>query len=175
MEYFEQHPLVDPADLGRAVVAGTDWASIDAGDAVFTPGERVTVTVSGLQAGQQIIGTLYSTPVNLGTFVANSAGVAAFVAVIPANTPVGAHSLVISSLGLQPISLPVTVVAGAGAVTGAVAVAGTTSTSGLSAIPALGASLVPAVVGGLLLLLGGGALLFGRKSEARRKREALPA
>ncbi|SDM58609.1 PEP-CTERM protein-sorting domain-containing protein [Cryobacterium flavum] len=154
--YFEKHPLVDPASLGRAVLAGTDWASIDVGDAVFTPGERVTVTVSGLNPGQKVTGTLYSVPVNLGTFAANAAGVATFSAVIPASTPVGAHTLVISSVGLEPISLAVTVVAAA-------------STSGLGAIPALGASLAPAGLAALLLLLGGGLIL------ARRKRQALQA
>ncbi|MDJ0377526.1 choice-of-anchor I family protein [Cryobacterium sp. PH31-L1] len=154
--YFEEHPLVDPASLGRAVPAGTDWASIDVGDAVFAPGERVTVTVSGLNPGQEITGTLYSTPVNLGTFAANAAGVATFSAVIPASTPVGAHTLVISSVGLESISLAVTVVAAA-------------STSGLGAIPALGASLAPAGLAALLLLLGGGLLL------SRRKRTALQA
>jgi hypothetical protein len=91
VSYFEQHVLVDPAPLGRAVLAGTDWASVTVGDAMFTPGERVTVTVSGLNPGQKITGTLYSTPVNLGTFAANAAGIATFSAVIPINTPVGAH------------------------------------------------------------------------------------
>jgi hypothetical protein len=158
VEYFEQHPLVDPAPLGRAVLAGTEWASVDAGDAVFTPGERMTVTVSGLNPGQEINGTLFSVPVNLGTFAANSAGVAAFSAVIPANTPVGAHTLVISSVGLQPINLAVTVVA-AGSATAA------SSTSALSAIPALGASLAPAGISALLLLLGGGLLLARRKRQ----------
>jgi 2',3'-cyclic-nucleotide 2'-phosphodiesterase (5'-nucleotidase family) len=158
VEYFEQHPLVDPAPLGRAVLAGTEWASVDAGDAVFTPGERMTVTVSGLNPGQEITGTLFSVPVNLGTFAANSAGVAAFSAVIPANTPVGAHTLVISSVGLQPINLAVTVVA-AGSATAA------SSTSALSAIPALGASLAPAGISALLLLLGGGLLLARRKRQ----------
>ncbi|WP_240607227.1 choice-of-anchor I family protein [Cryobacterium aureum] len=154
--YFEEHALVMPAPLGRAVLAGTDWASIDVGDAVFTPGERVTVTVSGLNPGQEVTGTLYSTPVNLGTFAANAAGVATFSAVIPANTPVGAHTLVISSIGLEPISSAVTVVAAA-------------STSALGAIPALGASLAPAGLAALLLLLGSGLVLV------RRKRQALQA
>ena len=67
----------------------------------------------GFSPGQEITGTLYSTPVNLGTFTANAAGLATFSAVIPANTPVGAHTLVISSVGLEPISLAVTVVAAA--------------------------------------------------------------
>ena len=159
VEYFEQHALVDPAPLGRAVLAGTDWATVDAGDATFTPGERVTVTVSGLNPGQEITGTLYSVPVNLGTFAANSAGVAAFSAVIPANTPVGAHTLVITSIGLQPINLAVTVVA-AGSATAA------SSTSALGAIPDLGASLAPIGIAALLLLLGGGLLLAQRKRRA---------
>ncbi|WP_104191429.1 choice-of-anchor I family protein [Cryobacterium sp. Y82] len=160
LSYFEQHALVDPAPLGRAVLAGTDWASVEVGDAVFTPGERVTVTVSGLNPGQEITGTLYSTPVNLGTFTANAAGIATFSAVIPANTPVGAHTLVITSIGLEPISIAVSVVAAGSAGAG---------TSGLSAIPALGASLAPAGLAALLLLLGGGLIL------AHRKRQALSA
>ena len=155
VSYFEQHALVDPAPLGRAVLAGTDWASVDVGDAVFTPGERVIVTVSGLNSGQEITGTLYSTPVNLGTFAANAAGVAVFSAVIPANTPVGAHTLVITSVGLEPITVAVHVVA--------------SSTSALGAIPALGADLAPAGLAALLLLLGGGLIL------ARRKRQAVQA
>ncbi|WP_233201802.1 choice-of-anchor I family protein [Cryobacterium sp. Y11] len=163
VEYFEQHALVDPAPLGRAVLAGTDWASVDAGDAVFTPGERVTVTVSGLNPGQLITGTLYSVPVDLGTFAANAAGVATFSAVIPANTPVGAHTLVISSVGLQPISLAVTVVA-VGSATAA------TTTSALGVIPALGGSLAPIGLAALLLLLGGGLLLVRRQRLAANAR-----
>ena len=157
VEYFEQHALVDPAPLGRAVLAGTDWASIDAGDAVFTPGERVTVTVSGLNPGQEITGEFHSTPVSLGTFAANSAGVAAFSAVIPADTTVGAHSIVISSIGLQPITLAVTV---------ATAV---TSTSATGTLAVTGVDLASAGLAALLLLLGGGVLL------ARRERRTLRA
>ena len=160
VSYFEQHVLVDPAPLGRAVLAGTDWASVTVGDAGFTPGERVTVTVSGLNPGQKITGTLYSTPVNLGTFAANAAGIATFSAMIPTNTPVGAHTLVITSIGLEPISIAVAVVAPGSAGAGA---------SGVSALPALGASLAPAGLAALLLLLGGGLIL------ARRKRQALAA
>ncbi|WP_104199231.1 choice-of-anchor I family protein [Cryobacterium sp. Y29] len=160
VSYFEQHALVAPAPLGRAVLAGTDWASVEVGDAVFTPGERVTVTVSGLNPGQEITGTLYSTPVNLGTFAANAAGIATFSAMIPTNTPVGAHTLVITSIGLEPISIAVAVVAPGSAGAGA---------SGVSALPALGASLAPAGLAALLLLLGGGLIL------ARRKRQALAA
>jgi len=161
VEYFKMHALVDPAPLGRAVLAGTDWASIDVGDAVFAPGEKFSVTVSGLNPGQKITGTLHSTPVNLGTFAANSAGVVSFSAVIPADTTVGAHSLVISAVGLEPITVAVTVAA--------TAAAAVSSTSAVGAIPALGVDLAPAGVAALLLLLGGSLLL------ARRRRQDLPA
>ncbi|MDJ0348808.1 choice-of-anchor I family protein [Cryobacterium sp. PH29-G1] len=160
VEYFEQHALVDPASLGRAVVAGTDWASVDVGDGVFEPGERITITVSGLNSGQEITGTLHSTPVHLGSVAADSAGVASIAAVIPANTPVGAHLLVISSIGRQSITRAVTVVAGDAAVT---------STGELGTLPVTGGDLVPAGVASLLLLLGGGLVL------ARRKRQVLRA
>lgn len=156
VEYFEQHALVAPAPLGRAVVAGTDWADIDAGDAVFAPGERVTVTVSGLNPGQEITAEFHSTPVNFGTFAADSAGVAAFSAVIPASTPVGAHSIVISSVGLQPITLTVTVVSAV------------TSTSAVGTLAVTGVDLVSAGFGALLLLLGGGVLLERRQRRTLR-------
>ncbi|MFC5929923.1 bifunctional metallophosphatase/5'-nucleotidase [Cryobacterium melibiosiphilum] len=115
--YFEAFDVVEPAEIGRATLAdvdpGTDPApaTVTLGSTTVTAGQPITVTVDGLDAGQQITATLNSTPVDLGTFTANSSGNAFFSVTIPANTAAGAHTLVISANGLTSISAALTVVA----------------------------------------------------------------
>lgn len=130
VDYFEAHDVVDPAPLGRAVAwTGEEptepgegeegaWATIELSDTEIAQGDTLRVTVSGLQPGQQIGATLHSDPIVVeGLPAADANGVIAFSIAIPADFEVGAHTLEITSAGLDPLRVPLTVVA-AMAVTG---------------------------------------------------------
>lgn len=118
--YFAAHEVVDPAPLGRAALAddseqpptGEEWATVDVGTGTVVQGGSLAVTVSGLEPGQQISATLYSDPlVATGIPVADASGEVSFAIAIPADFDTGAHTLVVESDGLDPISTAVEVLA----------------------------------------------------------------
>ncbi|MGM7697657.1 endo-1,4-beta-xylanase [Microbacterium sp. A84] len=109
----------EPGDPGDGEVVA--WATVDVGDGRVEQGGALPVTVSGLEPGQQITATLFSDPIEIaGISAADASGRVTFEVSIPADLPLGAHTLVIASGELDPISAEVTVVApGQLAVTGA--------------------------------------------------------
>lgn len=129
--YFAAHDVVDPAPLGRAVVTdgstpvptptptptpapapSGDWAQVDVGSGQVAQGGALPVAVSGLEPGQQIAAALFSDPIVIeGIPAASADGTVAFTVQIPADFEVGAHTLVLTSEGLDPIEIPVEVVA----------------------------------------------------------------
>jgi 5'-nucleotidase len=132
--FFEQAGVVDPAPLGRAVLAGdenptptptptpgADWATVDIGSGTVEQGGSLPVKVSGLRPGQRISATLFSEPIAVqGIPAADEDGTVSFAVQIPGDLPLGEHTLVIESAGFDPIELAVTVVTpGALAITGA--------------------------------------------------------
>ena len=162
VQYFEANSPVAPAELGRAVVAGdeeptptptpgADWAKIDIGSGTVEQGGSLPVRVTGLEPGQQISATLFSEPIVVqGIPVAGADGAVSFAIRIPADLPLGAHTLVIESAGFEPLSATVTVIApGQLAVTGA-------------QLP-LGIALAAA----LLVVLGGALVVMRRRPAAR--------
>ena len=170
--YFEAFDVVDPAPIGRATLVsavdpgtdpgtdvGTSWANVALSTRVVTAGQPLTVSIDGLESGQQVTATLNSIPVNLGTYTADAAGTVTFTASIPRSTAVGAHTIVISSAGLASISTSLTVVAA------------TTAAGSTAQLPALGVELASAALAAGLLLLLGGALLIAR----HRRTAANPA
>ena len=100
---------------------GADWATVDIGSGTVEQGGSLPVRLSGLEPGQQVSATLFSDPIVVqGIPAADANGNVSFTVRIPADLPLGAHTLVIESAGLDPISVAVTVVApGQLAVTGA--------------------------------------------------------
>jgi hypothetical protein len=161
--YFEQAGIVEPAPLGRAVLAvggtptpnptpATPWATVDVGPGVVEQGGTLPVTVSGLERGQRITATLFSDPIVVsGIPAANADGTVSFSVRIPGDVPLGAHTLVVESVGYDPLEAAVTVVApGQLAVTGA-------------QVP-LGLALAAAA----LLVMGGGVLAVRRRPGALR-------
>jgi 5'-nucleotidase len=129
VDYFAKHGVVDPAPLGRAVPAGADddsdggsdggsqqpgaWAVIELSDTEVAQGEELQVTVSGLEPGQSIGATLHSDPIVVqGIPAADAEGVIEFAIAIPADFETGAHTLEITSPGLDPLTVDLTVVAG---------------------------------------------------------------
>jgi 5'-nucleotidase len=165
VSYFEEHDVVDPAPLGRAVVAGTDWATVALDSTTVAQGQSVGVTVTGLHEGQQISATLYSEPLVVdGIPAADASGTVRFALAVPAGFDVGAHSLVITSVGLEPISTALTVVAAAGSAGGGTG-GGTptgagTESGGSLAVTGANAGII--VLLGVLLTLAGAAVLRRR-------------
>lgn len=157
--YFEQFSPVEPAELGRAQVAGgenpgtpgTDWAKVDVGTGSVERGGTLAVKVSGLRPGQQIGATLYSDPIVVRDIPAAGAdGTVAFEISIPSTLALGEHRLVITSEGLEPIEVGVKVVSA-----GALAVTGSELPMGLA-------------LGAVLLLLAGATLFALRRRAAAR-------
>ncbi|WP_194420684.1 pullulanase-type alpha-1,6-glucosidase [Microbacterium abyssi] len=97
------------------------WAKVSLSSDRVEQGGTITVSVTGLEPGQQIAATLHSEPrVISGIPVADASGVVRFDVAIPADFALGAHTLVITSGQLDPITAPLTVVrAGELAITGA--------------------------------------------------------
>ena len=164
--YFAAHDVVNPAPLGRAVVAGTDWASVALDSTTVTQGQSVGVTVSGLDEGQRISATLYSDPLVIdGIPAADASGTVRFTIAVPADFDLGAHNLVVGSAGLEPISTALTVVAAAGAEAGAGgdAAAGVGGSNGSrDSLVATGANAGIIALLGILLTLAGAGLLRRR-------------
>ncbi|MBG6237454.1 2',3'-cyclic-nucleotide 2'-phosphodiesterase (5'-nucleotidase family) [Mycetocola sp. CAN_C7] len=153
VSYFEAHDLVDPAPLGRAVVAGTDWATVTLDSASVEQGGSVNVTVTGLEDGQQIDATLFSEPIVVaGIPAADASGTVRFTVEVPADFDVGVHTLAVSSVGLEPITTAVTVLAAPGSPAGSPA----------DDLAATGANVGLLAVLGILLTLAGAGLLRRR-------------
>lgn len=65
------------------------------------PGSEITINGSGFKANTEVTVTLNSTPVLLGTAITNSLGSFSKVFTIPANTPSGAHHIVIAGVDVN--------------------------------------------------------------------------
>lgn len=156
LAYFEAFDVLDPAPVGRAVVKTDDggepggeapngsWAKVALASDTVAQGGKLTVEVSGLQPGQQIGAVLHSDPITVtGIPVANAAGRVQFTVAIPSNFALGAHTLVVTTAGQDPIKVPVTVVA-------AKQLSSTGAELPIGAMVAAGGLLL---VGGLLLAL----------------------
>lgn len=81
---------------------------------VVKDGEPITVTVRGFRANSGVTFYLYSTPVNLGVYVANAAGNVTATLTIPEGTSPGVHHIVASGSALDGsphnVSIEITVV-----------------------------------------------------------------
>ena len=110
-----------PGDGGTDGPGTGQWATVDVGDGRVEQGGSLPVVVTGLQPGQRITATLHSDPIAVtGIPAADADGRIAFTVVVPTDLALGAHTLVIGSTGLDPISVDVTVLPrGQLAVTGA--------------------------------------------------------
>ncbi|MEI4273267.1 hypothetical protein TEK04_16210 [Klenkia sp. LSe6-5] len=112
-------------------------------------GRQQTVTAGGFAPGETVRGTLYSTPVDLGTAVADAQGVATFTFTVPAGLEPGVHT--VTAVGLTSgatSTVTFTVTAGA-----------TLATTGADVGPLLGLG---------ALAVGAGAALAVAGSRSRR-------
>jgi 5'-nucleotidase len=122
------------------------WATVVVSPTTVAQGGTLRVSVSGLEPGQQIAATLFSEPIVVtGIPAADADGRTSFTIAIPADFDLGAHTLVVTTAGEEPIRVGLTVVAA-----GALAATGAQLPLGLA-------------LGGAFLLVAGGLVFLMRK------------
>lgn len=155
------------------------WVSVTKQE--ISAGETQTVTGGGFPAGATVNVEMHSTPVHLGTAIANAAGEFSFSFMIPAGTEAGAHTLVISS-GAVTVEVPFAVKAataggedeggGNGTNGGGAGVNGQDGSGvGDGGLAATGNGNLAMTGAGALTLLVAAALAYGA-SHVRRRRQA---
>lgn len=150
----ENVTLAFPGYTGSVVAGGT--LQIDA--AGFLPGEEVVIT-------------MYSTPVVLATLLADTQGRVVTTVTIPADTAAGSHTIEVAgrTSGLS-VRLPIQVLAaGGGTTTTTTAPPRTTTTRSGPVLAATGttaSAMIPWAAG--LVLLGGAALVLTRRRSTSR-------
>jgi len=150
-------------------------ATIVIDDPTATPGQPLTITVSGLDPGTTASGVVDSV-LSLGTTTVNQQGQATFRFTVPSDFVLGQHSVRITGTAggvTKVLGATFSVSAAGTAGTGANSTAGTgaTSTSGGRGLARTGATYaVPTVVAGAGLLATG--LVLTRSVKRRRKTSA---
>jgi hypothetical protein len=128
--------------------------SLTVSDTTPTPGQTVDITVQTCLPGSSVTVTLDSDQVVLGTAVADAAGVARLSATIPANTSLGAHTIIAQCTGADgaPLKLTasITVVAAGGSAPGSGAAGALPRTGDDSSLPLARIGLALAAVGGVI-------------------------
>lgn len=110
VNYFKSHDVVDPAPLGRAVQAGTEWATVSLSSATLAPGSTLEVAVSELEPGAKISASAFDGEVKVQDIAAaDDAGSTSFQLTAPQKLKEGQYQLVISQVGREDISVPLTV------------------------------------------------------------------
>ena len=138
--------MAGPASAGDGY---TDEDTVTVSDSTVTPGQSVTTSAKVFEPGSTVTFTFFSAPVELGTAVADAAGVATLTFEVPATATAGTHTIEASGTGADGLPLTVTTtitVAGA-------AGAGDLPTTGSSSTVSLTQVALAAVVGGGLLVL----------------------
>lgn len=125
--------------------------------ATVAAGRQQTITASGFTPGETVRGTLFSTPVDLGTVVADAQGVATFTFTLPAGLEAGPHSVTATGLTSGATS------------TATFTVSAAVSAAGSPALATTGAEVGPMVGLGVLALGAGAALTV---ATGRRRQRA---
>ncbi|GAA1408458.1 hypothetical protein AUR04nite_31640 [Glutamicibacter uratoxydans] len=111
VNYFKSHDVVDPAPLGRAAVAGTDWAKVELSSKQLKAGEEATVTVTGLAEGAQINASAFDGELVISDIpAADAKGATSFKLPIAEDAAAGDYELVISQIQHEDIVTPFSVV-----------------------------------------------------------------
>jgi hypothetical protein len=118
----------------------------------LTAGQKVTLTGSGYAPNSTVTLVVYSSPVTLGTVVADANGNFSVEVTVPANLANGTHYLVATGVDAQgnTRNLVITV----------------TVSGGVATLATTGFDAVPVAVGGALVLLVGGGLLVGARRRS---------
>lgn len=112
VNYFKSHDVVDPSPLGRAVLAGTDWAKVELSSTEVEAGKELAVTVSGLEEGTEIKASAFDGSQVISDIpVADAEGTTSFAFPVDEGTEAGDYQLVISQVQREDISVGFSVVA----------------------------------------------------------------
>jgi LPXTG-motif cell wall-anchored protein len=129
------------------VAPTTPTASVGLG--VVAQGQVQSGVGSGFQPGETVTAEMHSTPLFIGTRIADANGQVSFAWTVPAGTPVGEHQFVLTGDVSGTASATFNVVA--------------------AALPATGSNTTsPAIVIGLLLTLAGGTISLLTMRRAHR-------
>lgn len=132
------------------------------------PGDTIAVNASGFAPGSNVVITLESDPVNLGTYVADSAGRIATNIVVPADFPAGNHTLRLTGTDIAGAIVVLTTGVTVGSRIQVPSTTVTPTTTAATTLPRTGSSVTePALlIGGALVLAGAGALVAARRRKA---------
>lgn len=134
--------------------------SLTADVATIVAGGTVTLTGADFPSRAAVAFELRSTPVELGSVVADEDGALAFAAVVPASTPAGDHEIVAILEDGTELSVPLTVTAPVGSGSGSTPAAGDSTDTAAAGLADTGFESTGLALGGLAaLLLGAGALV----------------
>ncbi|MGQ3382610.1 5'-nucleotidase C-terminal domain-containing protein [Glutamicibacter sp. TV12E] len=112
VNFFKAHDVVSPSPLGRAVLAGTDWATVDLDATEVKAGETVNVTVSGLEEGAQISASAFEGATKVSDIpAADASGTTSFQLPVDSSVEPGDYQLVVSQVQHEDIAVDFSVVA----------------------------------------------------------------
>ncbi|MEO8221032.1 MAG: LPXTG cell wall anchor domain-containing protein, partial [Specibacter sp.] len=160
MSASHDSPSSSPAASPAPNAGSRGDVSLNAG--ALVPGGRLTITGKGFKPGTKASFTLHSTPVLLGTAVADANGVVTLLVSLPVDVAPGKHRIVIDGVGVDGKALQVSA---ALTVTGA-ATSATTTPAAEDDLANTGANAT--VLGGLavLLLMAGAAVFVMNRRKA---------
>ncbi|MGP9526823.1 5'-nucleotidase C-terminal domain-containing protein [Glutamicibacter sp. AOP5-A2-18] len=112
VNFFKAHDVVSPSPLGRAALAGTDWAKVALAPTEATAGENVTVTVTGLEENAQISASAFDGAVEVaGIPAADASGTTKFQLPVKSSVAPGDYQLIVSQVQHEDITTDFSVVA----------------------------------------------------------------
>ncbi|WP_345472480.1 5'-nucleotidase C-terminal domain-containing protein [Glutamicibacter ectropisis] len=112
VNFFKAHDVVSPSPLGRAIVAGTDWATVELDATEVKAGDTVGVTVSGLEEGAQISASAFDGAVEVTDVpAADASGTTTFQLPVDSSVEPGDYQLVISQVQREDIATDFSVIA----------------------------------------------------------------
>lgn len=150
--------LAGPASAAPACEGGYPPAqcTVQLSSNVVAPGGTLSFSADGFQAGETVIATVHSAPIQVGTFEANSDGVVSGTVTIPTSLDPGRHTLTLTGTAsgvVKSSNFTVTAAAAAGAPGVGHNSGGTLAFTGMQVVSFLGAAAVLIVAGSLLLVV----------------------
>ncbi|MGP5049214.1 5'-nucleotidase C-terminal domain-containing protein [Glutamicibacter ardleyensis] len=111
VNYFKSHDVVSPAPLGRASLAGTDWATVEIDPTKVIAGESAQVSISGLTEGAELTAAAFDGELIVDDIPAADAdGKTTFALAVPADATLGENALVVSQVQHEDIAVEFTVI-----------------------------------------------------------------
>ncbi|WP_404434086.1 hypothetical protein LG299_05980 [Microbacterium lacus] len=135
-----------PAPTEPAPTTPAPTNTVTFGQSEVAPGATQSATASGFAPGETVSAVLYSDPVDVGTFIADSEGAVDLQFIVPSSTPAGEHRLVLTGQTSTAVA------------EGSFTVASASPAAILGALASTGTDANRWALTGVLLLVAGGAL-----------------